>query len=108
MKIAMASNGNTLESTIASSFGRCAWFIIYDTENGAMEFIPNPNKDMEEHAGQAAVELITSRNVSKIISGEFGNRIKPLLDSLNIQMIVVKDSAKTISHIIKLLNNGGK
>lgn len=108
MKIAMASNGNTLEATIASSFGRCAWFIIYDTENGAMEFFPNPNKDLEEHAGQAAVELIASRGVSKIISGEFGSKIKPLLDSMNIQMIVVKDSAKTISHIIALLKNGGK
>lgn len=108
MKIAMASTGNTLDSNIDSSFGRCAWFIIYDTENGAMELIPNPNKDMEEHAGQAAVELISSRNVSKIISGEFGIKIKPLLDSMNIQMIVVKDSTKRISHIIKLLNNGGQ
>lgn len=108
MKIAMASTGNTLESNIDSSFGRCAWFIIYDTENGGMEFIPNPNKDMEEHAGQAAVELISSRNVSKIISGEFGNKIKPLLDSMNIQMIVVKDSTKSIRHIIELLTKGGK
>ena len=108
MKIAMASTGNTLESNIDSSFGRCAWFIIYDTDNGAMEFIPNPNKEMEEHAGKAAVELISTRNVSKIISGEFGNKIKPLLDSMNIQMIVVKDSLKTIGHIIELLNKGGK
>jgi len=108
MKIAMASTGNTLESIIDSSFGRCAWFVIYDTENGAMEFIPNPNKDKEEHAGPAAVELISSRNVSKIISGEFGVKIKPLLDSMNIQMIVVKDPTKTISHIIELLKKGGK
>ena len=108
MKIAMASNGNTLESNIDSSFGRCAWFVIYDTETGGMEFIPNPNKHLEEHVGQAAVELVSSRNVSKIISGEFGIKIKPLLDSMNIQMIVVKDPAKTISHIIDLLNKGGK
>ena len=108
MKIAMASTGNTLDSNIDSSFGRCAWFVIYDTESGGMEIIPNPTKDMEEHAGQAAVELISSRNVSKIISGEFGFKIKPLLDSMNIQMIVVKDPDKRISHIIDLLNKGGK
>lgn len=107
MKIAMASAGNSLESKIDSSFGRCAWFVIYDTENGAIEFIPNPNQGMEDHAGQAAVELITSHNVSKIISGDFGLRIKPLLDSLNIQMIVVKDH-KTINHIIQLLTKEGK
>lgn len=105
MKVAIASTGNTLESNIDSSFGRCAWFIIIDTESGAMKFIPNPNKDLEEHAGKAAVELVLSRNVSMIISGEFGMKIKPLLDSMQIQMVVIKDPTKTINEIIEMLNN---
>jgi len=33
------------------------------------------------------VQLVASRNVKKIVSGEFGMKIKPLLDSLKIQMI---------------------
>ena len=108
MKIAMASTGNALDSNIDSSFGRCAWFVIFDNENGGMEFIPNPNKDMEEHAGQASVELVTSRNVTVIISGEFGIKIKPLLDSMHVQMIVIKDATKRINDIIELLNNRRK
>lgn len=108
MKVAIASTGNTLESNIDSSFGRCAWFIIVDTEDGGMEFIPNTNRDMEEHAGKAAVELVATRNVSMIVSGEFGAKIKPLLDSMHIQMVVIKDSEKRISHIIELLNNRRK
>lgn len=108
MKVAIASQGNTLESNIDSSFGRCAWFIIIDTETGAMEFIPNPNKDLEEHAGRAAVELVATRNVSMIVSGEFGAKIKPLLDSMHIQMVVIKDSTKRVSNIIELLNNRRK
>lgn len=105
MKVAIASNGNTLDSNIDSSFARCAWFIIYDTENGAMEFIPNTNKDIEEHAGKAAVDLVLSRNVSMIVSGDFGMKIKPLLDSMHIQMVVIKDSTKRVNQIIELLNN---
>ncbi len=108
MKVAIASTGNTLESNIDSSFGRCAWFIIVDTEDGGMEFIPNTNRDMEEHAGKAAVELVATRNVSMIVSGEFGAKIKPLLDSMHIQMVVIKDSDKRVSHIIELLNNRRK
>lgn len=108
MKVAIASNGNTLDSNIDSSFARCAWFIIYDTESGAMEFIPNPNKELEEHAGNAAVELVASRNVTMIVSGEFGIKIKPMLDSMHIQMVVIKDSEKRISNIIELLNNRRK
>jgi len=105
MKIAIASNGNTLESNLDKSFGRCSYFIIYDKESKAVEYIPNPNKDMEENAGPASVELVASKSVSKIISYEFGMKIKPLLDSLKIQMIVLKDPEKTIREMIEMLNH---
>ena len=108
MKVAIASTGNTLESNIDTSFGRCAWFIIVDTESGGMEFIPNTNRDMEEHVGKAAVELVATRNVEMIVSGEFGLKIKPLLDSMHIQMVVIVDSEKKINDIIALLNNRRK
>ena len=108
MKVAIASTGNTLESNIDTSFGRCAWFIIVDTESGGMEFIPNINKDMEEHAGKAAVELVATRNVQMIVSGEFGLKIKPLLDSMHIQMVVIEDAEKRVCDVIALLNNRRK
>jgi len=105
MRVAIASIGNTLDSTISDHFGRCNCFVIYDTESKAIEFIPNPYKDTEEGAGQSAVQLVVSRNVQKIISGDFGIKIKPLLDSLRIQMIVLKDTQKKIKDIIEMLNH---
>jgi len=104
MKVAITSTGNTLESKLDQRFGRCAFFVIYDTETGGTEFIPNPNKDALNGAGPASVQIVASRNVSKIISGEFGIKIKSLLDSLKIQMIVIKDTEKTIQDIINMLN----
>ena len=105
MKVAITSTGNTLESTIDQQFGRCAYFVIYDNESKAMEFIPNPNKTSEEDAGTASVHLVASRKVNKIISGDFGMKIKSLLDSLKIQMIVLKQPEKKIAEIIKMLNH---
>jgi len=105
MRVAIASTGNSLESTISHHFGRCYYFVIYDTESKAIEYIPNPRKDAEEGAGQSAVQLVASRNVQKIISGDFGIKIKPLLDSLRIQMIVIKDNKKKINDIIEMLNH---
>ncbi len=104
MKVAITSTGNTLESKLDQRFGRCAFFVIYDTETGGTEFIPNPNKDALNGAGPASVQIVASRNVSKIISGEFGIKIKSLLDSLKIQMIVIKDTEKTIQDTINMLN----
>ncbi len=105
MKVAITSRGNTLSSLVDQRFGRCACFVIYDTKSRTIEFIPNPNKDAEEGTGSASVELVASRSVHKIVSGSFGMKIKPLLDSLKIQMIVIKGQEKTIKDIIEILDH---
>ncbi len=105
MKAAITSSGNSVESALDQRFGRCKFFIIYDTESKAMEIIPNPNEHVEEGAGPASVQIVASRGVEKIVSGEFGARIKSLLDSLKIQMIVIKEPNKQVKEIIELLNH---
>jgi len=105
MKVAITSTGQSLESTIDQRFGRCAFFVIYDTETGGVEILPNPNRDAEEGAGPASVQLVASKEVQKIISGEFGVKIKSLLDSLKIQMVVYKEPDKTVKSVIYMLNN---
>jgi len=105
MKVAITSTGNTLNSRIDSRFGRCSYFVVYDTETHAVEFIPNPNKDQVEGAGSASVQVVASRGVEKVVSGEFGVKVKTIFDQLQIQLIVVPDSRKSIKDIIDSLNN---
>jgi predicted Fe-Mo cluster-binding NifX family protein len=105
MKTVIASTGNSLESKLDKHFARCAYFVVYDSETKGIEFIPNPNQLVQEGAGSASVELINTWNVDKIISGEFGLKIKPLLDKLKIQMIVLKDKSIEIKDIIHMLNH---
>lgn len=105
MKVAITSNGNTLESKLDQRFGRCQYFTVYDTDTKGIEFIPNSNKDAEEGAGPASVQLVASQGVQKVISGEFGIKIKSLLDSLKIQMVILKQPEKSIQEIIDMLNH---
>ena len=105
MKIAITSNGNSLDAILDSRFGRCSYFVIYDTDNKSIEFIPNPNKESIEGAGPAAVQLVASRGVKKVVSGEFGAKVKDLFDSLKIQLILLHESDKKIREIIETLNH---
>jgi predicted Fe-Mo cluster-binding NifX family protein len=105
MKIAITSTGNTFTSKLDQRFGRCSWFVFFDTESQGVEFLPNPFKDAEEGSGTSTISLLTERKAKKIISGEFGIKVKPLLDSHQIQMIILKDCEKTIQEIIDLLNH---
>ena len=105
MKVAITSTGNDPESKLDSRFGRCSYFVIYDTENHSTEYILNQNKENIEGAGPASVQLIASKGAKKVVSGEFGAKVKSLFDSLQIQMVILNDPEKKISEIIKLLNH---
>ena len=102
MKISITSTGDTVDSTIDSRFGRCTFFAIHNTDTKSTEFFLNPSKEAQEGAGPAAVQFVAAHKVSKIVSGEFGMKIKSLLESLNIEMITNKDSATKIIDIIEL------
>ena len=108
MKVAITSSGNTLKSKLDRRFGRCSYFAIYDTETKQVDFIENSNKEVEEGAGPAAVQLVASIPVEKIVSGEFGFKIKSLLVELKIQMIAVKDIAVTVEDIVLRLKNNNE
>ncbi|HZJ74167.1 MAG TPA: NifB/NifX family molybdenum-iron cluster-binding protein [Perlabentimonas sp.] len=103
MKVAITSTGDSLDSMLDERFGRCSYFVIYDTESKSTEFIPNPNKEAQNGAGPASVQLVAERSANKIVSGEFGIKIKSLADSLKIQLIVVKEK-KTVREIIEMFN----
>ncbi len=104
MKIAITSQGAELSAPIDSRFGRCAYFAIYDTESGKSEFFENPNLNSEQGAGPASVGFIANHGACKVVSGEFGVKIKGMLDELGIQMIIMKE-AKMVCEIIELVDS---
>lgn len=105
MRYAITSTGDSPGSILDSRFGHCAYFVIFDSEIGSTEYIPNPYKNSEENAGILAAKFIAQRNVSKAISGEFGIKVKPVLDNLNIQMIVIGHKQMQVQEVIQLLNH---
>jgi predicted Fe-Mo cluster-binding NifX family protein len=105
MKIAIASTGLRFDSGIDQRFARCTSFVFFDTDSGGVEFFPNPYKDADFEVGQKVAALMATKKVSKVIAGDFGIKIKPLLDSNQIQIIVYQDNKITIQEIISKLTN---
>jgi predicted Fe-Mo cluster-binding NifX family protein len=105
MKVAITSVGNSPDAILDSRFGRCSYFVIYDTETAATEYIPNRYKENIDGCGPDSVQFVASRGVKKIVSGEFGAKVKAIADSFQIQLIVLKDQEKTLTEIIHMLNH---
>lgn len=104
MKIAITSIGNTPDSNLDTHFGRCSYFVFYDTESRDYEFAENSNRNADGKAGGMAVDFIVSRNIEKVVSGIFGVKVKSLLNDAGIQMITFQKKI-TIREIISLLNH---
>ena len=105
MKIAIASTGFQFDSGIDKRFARCTCFVFFDSNSGGVEFFPNPFKDSDFEVGKKVADLMVSKKVSKVIAGDFGIKIKPLLDSHHIQIIVYQDDKIILKDIISKLTN---
>ncbi|MDX9881639.1 MAG: NifB/NifX family molybdenum-iron cluster-binding protein [Prolixibacteraceae bacterium] len=105
MKVAITATGNSPEAKLDSRFGRCSYFALYDTAKTQIEdFHLNPNKDSEGGAGPASAQFVASLGANKIVSGEFGGKVKSIFESLDIETVVFHDTDKTIAEVIIFLN----
>lgn len=72
MKVAVCSQGNTLESLVDDRFGRCPYFVVVDTETGAFDVVRNAGVDSAHGAGVGAVRVLSSQGVDAVLAGNVG------------------------------------
>lgn len=72
MKIAVSSSGKGIESNVDPRFGRCPYFIIYDTDNDNFEVIENQSRQAMGGAGIQSAQIVIDRKVDAVITGNIG------------------------------------
>lgn len=102
MKVIITSQKKEMSSQIDSRFGRAAHFALYDTETGAVEWLQNDVAAQQHGAGTGAVNRIANLGVDKVFAVVFGAKVKPLLDELGIQMVVISEN-ETVEGVISKL-----
>ncbi len=101
-KICVTSAGPTLESTVDPRFGRCAYFIIVDSESLAFEAVPNDAARASGGAGVRAAQIVAGYSVEAILTGSVGPNAFPALEGAGIKILVgtsgtVKDAIDSYS-----------
>ncbi|MBN1298799.1 MAG: NifB/NifX family molybdenum-iron cluster-binding protein [Actinobacteria bacterium] len=87
MKICITSTGTSLDSNVDPRFGRCPYFIIYDLDSGDFESIENAGRGAMGGAGIQAGQLIASKNVEAVLTGNFGPNAFRVLQTAGIKTI---------------------
>lgn len=92
-KIAITAAGPSLDSQVDPRFGRCPHFLLVDTETEALEALANPSADTPGGgfgggAGIRSAQLMASRGVSCVLTGNCGPGAHEALTAAGIEILV--------------------
>ncbi len=72
MKIAVSSSGKDLDSLIDPRFGRCAYFLLVETDDMSFEVFDNQSIASGGGAGIQSAQFISSKGAKAVITGSCG------------------------------------
>jgi predicted Fe-Mo cluster-binding NifX family protein len=101
MKVAISATDSNLEARVDPAFGRCQYFIIYDTDINTHKIIPNPGSGMTGSAGSTAAQTVMEQEVTEILTGKVGLKSRPILERAGIT--IRENQTGTIADILSNL-----
>jgi len=88
MKIAVSSSGNDLDSQVDPRFGRCAYFVIVETDDMGFEAFENGSIALGGGAGIQAAQFVASKGAKAVITGNVGPNAVQTLSAAGVETFV--------------------
>ena len=85
MKIAISSHDGKMNTPFSQRFGRCEYFLIFDTESEHWETIENPAATASGGAGATVVQFLFEHDIQATITGRYGPNAFKALEAAGIQ-----------------------
>lgn len=87
MKIAITSMGEKLEDKIDPRFGRCHYFILFDTDTNKFEAIENTGAQGMGGVGIQSGQIMADKGVETVLTGSCGPNAFQTLQAAGIKVI---------------------
>ncbi len=104
MKIAVTSVGKNLEDKVDPRFGRCRFFIIFDTDSNQFEVIENTNAQGMGGVGIQSGQMMADKGVKTVLTGNCGPNAFQTLNAAGIE--IVAGVSGTIQEAIDKFKSG--
>ena len=104
MKICVTSEGSSLDSKVDPRFGRCQYFIIADSDTLEFEVVENPNIESIGGAGIQSAQLVSSKQVKAVVTGNVGPNAFQTLQAAGIEIFT--GASGTIKEAIEKYKKG--
>jgi predicted Fe-Mo cluster-binding NifX family protein len=104
MKICVTSEGDSLDSKVDPRFGRCQNFVIVDPDTLEFEVVGNPNTVSMGGAGIQSAQLVASKKVKAVVTGNVGPNAFQTLQAAGIGIFT--NASGTIKEAIEKYKKG--
>lgn len=98
MKIAIAATSPGTDGQVSSHGARAEYYVIYDTQSGAVVAESNPCADLERGAGPRAAAYLAGKGVDKVAAADFGTRFNRELQASGIECL---ERSGAVSDVIR-------
>jgi predicted Fe-Mo cluster-binding NifX family protein len=91
MKIAVSSQGDTLDAAASPVFGRCPTYLFIEPETMEFEVVPNPAMNQAGGAGIQAAQFVVNQGAGAVLSGNLGPNAYDVLQAAGVPGFLVSE-----------------
>ena len=86
MKIAVSAQGGSLKDPVDPRFGRCQYFVVYDSDTGSITSMANSSGQASGGAGVQAAQFIVDKGIGAVLVGNVGPNAFKILNAAGIMV----------------------
>ncbi len=106
MKVAISTQGDSMESLVDQRFGRAPFFLIIDTDSESVEAVDNKkNLNLMQGAGIQAAESVVRHDAGAVLTGHCGPKAFRLLSKAGVTVYL--GAAGTAKEAYEEFKKGG-
>ena len=88
MRIAVTASGTDLDAQVDPRFGRCANFILVDTDTDEIEVVANEGAMAAGGAGIQSAQLVADKGATVVLTGNCGPNAYRTLEAAGVEVII--------------------
>ena len=104
MQVIVSSTGETMDSAVSTIFGRCAFFVLVDTDTMLAQAFPNEAQSASGGAGIQAAQFVVGKAVQAVITGNVGPNAMEVLQAA--EVAVYQIASGTVEAAVSALKQG--
>lgn len=101
-KIAIAADGEKMDSKVEFQGGRPQWLMFFDDNGEFIEALENPFYQEQSQAGVKCAELLEEKNITIYVAGNIGNKMAAVLEDFDITFVTFTGTVEeAITHVLE-------